>query len=253
MKKLAMVMCLLLGGSSWATLLTDDFNRGDTAYSTDSTIIGSSWVSSLGDDRSAIKSNTLAFDVPLTLSANHLFYNTGIALSAGTAGGSSWTYSADVKIDGAGMYGGIAFNILDANNFYALRIKAGYSDYQMIRVVNGVTSSFVSQSNLTAPIAAGGAYTFTVSSDVVDNFTFTITAAGSSTVLNPQTTTSLGTSGFDNGYAGFYHWTGLGSRLPDATYDNFSVNVIPEPATIGLLGIGAILATVARKYSRITR
>ena len=229
MGSMILAAMLLFCGSVQAALVTDNFDRGDTAYSTNN-YIGPGWTTSLAADRTAIKSNTLAFDVAPSLSADHLTYNTGVGMIAGTSTDSnSWTMSSDIKIASDGMWAGVAFNVQDADNFYALRIKTGTTIYQMIRVLNGTAASaFVSKSDLSIPFASGTAYTFTISSDTANEFTFTITEAGSSTVLNPQTFTSQGSGNFDGGYGGFYHWTGLVSQQPDATYDNFSVEALPS-------------------------
>lgn len=227
MKIILTVVGVLLGtGVAGAALLTDHFDRGNTAYSTDASIIESNWMTSLAADRAAIKDNALAFDVAPSLNANHLTYNTGVVITAGTWNDANrWTMSSEVTISGDGMWAGVAFNIQDADNFYALRVKSGTTIYQMIRVLDGSVSAFVNRKDLLSPIAAGKAYVYTISCSTANEFTFSITEKESSAVLNPQTVTFGGTGNWDGGYGGFYHGTGLLSQVPDATYDNFRLEV----------------------------
>ena len=62
-------------------------------------------------------------------------------------------------------------------------------------------------------------------------------------VLNPMTMASDGTSSFTNGYAGLYLAGGSGAFL----YDHFSLDVIPEPATLGVLAVSAAGLLLARR------
>lgn len=241
MKRYAMAMGLALGCgivSAKAAVYSDDFNREDTAYSTNSANVGSGWVHSSANMRTAIKGNRLSLDIPTTQNANFLLYNTvRQTLNSGTT--NFFEMSADVMIPGAGAYGGVAFNIQDSNNFYVLRIKTNSGQYQMLRVVNGNLGVLVSVTG-GAVFSAGTTYTFKVSSSAPYSFNFTITEAGSSTVLNATTTASDSGGNFVDGYGGFYQYTGQGSIVEDASYDNFLLENSIERVQVNVLDFGAI-------------
>lgn len=243
MKKSALIMALMLSGSAaMATLFTDDFNRGDTAYSTDESNIGANWVAGAADAQSAIKGNTLAYE-PKTV-ANNVFYNTTLDMTSGGAG-DSWSMSFDVTLRGAGTWGGIAFNVQDANNYYGIRFKAGDTSGGLVRVVNGSIAN-VKALTASATVTAGVAWTFSVSSTDAYAFTYSVTSLdGLTTLVSGSATDAL--NNFDGGGGGIYYNHALSSQLPDVYADNFSVEVIPEPATFGLLGLSALGLLATRR------
>jgi hypothetical protein len=105
--------------------------------------------------------------------------------------------------------------------------------------------------------ATGTSLGFPLSSEKVSNSSMTpilfeITRTGNnlsfSTTLNGNTSTTVtennaanfqfNTMGLAYGYAG----------TATATYDNVKIDVVPEPATIGMLSIGALGLMLARRY-----
>jgi len=155
-------------------------------------------------------------------------------MTAGTAvgDGTNWTFSADVRTKITGTYAGVAFNIQDEDNFYALRIKTGTTQAQVVKVVSGSISSVeAGNSSMVSNTVAGQIYTFTISCDQAGTFEYMITEKGSSTVLN-QITFSSSTVVFDGGYGGLYLWHGeAAGNSPEAVFDDFRLQVLPAMDT----------------------
>lgn len=254
-KKTLAGLFLLVCGSGWAAVITDTFD-GSTSYSTNAAVaVGGGWVNpyeTTSAFRVANKLGELSFDAPSGIDMNYMIYNTDLATGAGTLeDGVGWTLTADVRTKIAGTYAGVAFNVQDQDNLYALRIKTGTTQAQVVKVVNGSVSNVESGStSMTANSVAGQIYTFTISCDESGTFDYTITEKDSSTVLN-QITSSTSTVVFDGGFGGLYLWHGeLAGNSPEAVYDNFNLEVIPEPATISLLGVSALVMFLLRRVRR---
>jgi DNA-binding XRE family transcriptional regulator len=213
-------------------VFTDAFD-GTTSYSTNASVaIGEGWVNpyeTTSDFRVANKDGELSFDAPSGVDMNYMIYNTGLALAAGTAAGdgTNWTLTVDVRTKITGTYAGVAFNIQDQNNFYALRIKSGSTQAQVVKVVSGSISSVEAGStSMVSNTVAGQMYTFTISCDQAGTIDYTITEKGSSTVLN-QITTSTSAVVFDGGYGGLYLWHGeTAGNSPEAVFDNLSIQAV---------------------------
>ena len=219
--------------------LADNFDRASTTFSTDASLIGAGWnTSEPANQEWRIDSNELQADV---IGANDpaILYNTDLTLDTG------FTYSADVRLQGA--YGGVVFHYQDVDNYYAARVRSWGGVYQILRVVDGGVHTVFNKSD--GAFSGNQFYTFTVTSDNAYNFTLEITEQGESTILNPTTTGTDAASAFTGGYAGLY--SGSNSASPDTRFDNFNVQTIPEPATIGLLGISAAGLIAFRKLRRI--
>jgi hypothetical protein len=89
---------------------------------------------------------------------------------------------------------------------------------------------------------AGTAYRLTISSGTAGTFDYSLVGG----TLNNVTGTVSDTVGgvdFSNGYVGAY------GRLSNSNpkFDNFSVTVIPEPATIGMMSLGALITMLIRR------
>lgn len=240
MKKQIIRVGLLLGAcwmSANAAFVFNDFNGADTGLSFDSSSVGGSWVHSSTNMRTAIKSNQLALDIPVTQSANFLLYNT--SLETLTATGESFEMTMDARMVGSSIYGGVAFNIQDASNFYAIRIKTGTGLYQVIRVVDGSVSAMAAET-LGAAFAANVSYTFNISSDTAYSYAFHIVQTGTTNVLNTTTSFTDSNSNFTNGYGGGYFWTGLGSQAIDAYYDNFRIDNSYTRTQLNVMDFGAL-------------
>lgn len=240
MKKKMLRLGFLLGVlmlNAQAAFLLDNFNRGDTALSTDSTYVGGAWIHSSTNMRSAVKSYELALDIPVTQSANFLMYNLGIKTLS--AGDEDFQMTLDMRIPNSSIYAGIAFNIQDSNNFYAIRIKTGTTQYQVIKVVDGAVSALVSETSSSA-FVANVSYTLSVASISPYNYTFEITQTGSTNTLNAVSSFNDSGTDFVDGYGGIYFWTGLASAAIDAYYDNFRIDNSYIRTQLNVIDFGAI-------------
>ncbi|MEA2067659.1 MAG: hypothetical protein U9P12_00535, partial [Verrucomicrobiota bacterium] len=212
--------------------VTDDFNRTDTAWSSDSSLIRSDWASS-GTNVWRINGSSLEVDVPDQGGETAILYNTSKQTVSG--GSSGFTLSTDMTATTNEQWCGIVFNYQNPSNYYMLRIKTGTTSYHFIPVVDGVNGADL-ELNADALVtwAEGTSYTFTVSSYTPYEFSFEITETGSSTVLNPVTSVSFAISHHNGGYAGFWaidgNIVGL-DTVPDIVFDNFNLTVsVPEAA-----------------------
>ena len=244
MKKSILAMSLLfaVAAASRATTITDDFNRANTAQSTDTSLIGPNWKQSAGSANQWLISGNILHARPYVNPA--IMYND--ALQTVSGGGTNFTLSLDVSAKVPTAWAGVAFNYQDEGNFYYLRIKEGTSQYQLIASVAGNQTAvvLVNKSDASTTFDEDAFYTMTITSDTAHDFDFTITEVGSSTVLNPTATIIDSGNNFIGGYAGLYTPAAGGHN---AKFDNFSLEVIPEPATLGLMGLVGAAAIFIRK------
>ncbi|MGE4489318.1 MAG: glycoside hydrolase family 95-like protein [Kiritimatiellales bacterium] len=213
MRKYIWIISLLFAMTGSGATVSDDFERADTAYSTDGSIIGSGWVNADVGVRWRIANSVLEGD-NTTIDAG-ILYNTNTVLNEG------YIYSVDLKF--ANDWQGIAFNYQDTGNYYFFRVKP--TGYQVIRVQDGrYSETFLNQA---ISLSYNTYYTIIVKSDGAGNFDCIIANQGETTPLNAVTNISDGT--FSGGYAGLY--VGGSGGSPDVTYDNFSLQ--PPPPTTG--------------------
>ena len=233
---------LCAASAAWATLVTDDFNRTNTTQSNDTSLIGSNWKQSAGSANQWLISGNILHARPLVNPA--ILYND--ALQTVSGGGTNFTLSLDVSAKVATAWAGVAFNYQDDGNYYYLRIKEGSSNYQLIGAVGGAqtASVLVNKTDASITFTEDVFYTMTITSDTAYNFDFTITEVGSSTAVNPTASVVDGGGNFTGGYAGLYTPSAGGHN---AKFDNFSLEVIPEPATLGLMGVMGAAAIFIRK------
>jgi hypothetical protein len=195
----------------------DDFNRVDTAYSSDGSLIGPNWVNAYsGDEWKVCESN-------LCLNAGGvpgILYNASLATQSGFGG--SFLLSADVCAEVG--WAGIVFNVQDASNYYVLRFKAGTRDYQLLGVQGGTNATVVKWSDASSVFAAGNFYSISVSSSEACEVDFSI-CDGDSVMASAGVSDSQ--SLFPAGYAGFYNVV-TGSYDPDSRFDLFSLRVVPD-------------------------
>jgi len=194
---------------------TDHFDRSDTSYSTNGSNIGINWVATASEWK--ISGNTLAVN---GLGGVAILYDDSLETVSGN--GAYFTMSADVAVHLDGGWAGIVFHYQNSSNYYVLRIKPGSKYYQLLNCVNGVNATVLSKSDAPQNFVAGTPYTLAVTSLDEHVFNFTITEAGSSTVLNGTTTLDDTVNGIHNGgYAGLYNGLNHAATNPDSTYDNF--------------------------------
>ena len=206
------------------TLVTDDFNRTDTVYSPSA--VGGTWANGIGSDQWSITNGTVNMDVT---SGSAALINNGLTTISGD--GTTFVLSADIARVPSGTIPGLVFNFQDDNNYYLLRLLS--DKYQVFTIYNGDIESVLSVSEGT--FADNTFYTVTITSDEAYNYNFTITEQGSSTVLNSTTNWVDPNGWFTGGYAGLYG-AGNTTALPEGSFDNFSLEIIPEGGYAGWAG-----------------
>ena len=221
MKKSIWIMSLLFAVSTaWATTITDDFNRADTSSSTDTSLIGADWAQSAGSpNRWRIHSNTV---YSLDSVNPCVMYNTALQTKNGDGG--SFTLSLDVAGLGLSVWSGVAFNYNNPSNFYTVRFKAGYDDYQLLGKRANGSWNVIATGHAVTNFTVGSFYKVTVSSDTAYTYDFSIKESGSGTVMASETGRLDDESLATGGYAGLY----LGSTSVNelAQFDNFSLDAV---------------------------
>jgi hypothetical protein len=243
MKKSIAIISILLGASTvWAALITDNFNRDNVALTTDGSQIGANWVSSKAVAQWGISGNRLISENPASPAGHAVLYNTGVSTVSGN--GTNFTVSLDVMaLSGTtDPWAGIVFNYQDANNFYWFRLKGNANNYSLVRFVDGSVQNIVA-TTAGSNFAFDTDYTLKVYSSAAYTFDYEIKETLSGTVLVSGTATDAD-SNFTGGYAGVLQSTTGADRN---SFDNFSVEVIPEPATIGMLAVGTVGVLALRR------
>jgi hypothetical protein len=244
MKKYIVTIVILISvvGMTSAGVLTvaDDFNRTATAYSTNGAAIGAGWVNA-GATQWKVESNQLQLLSPSAQTS--ILYNSGLETSSGS--GSSFTLEGLVKSTQDGSWVGMVFNYQDVENFYALRFNPNSTSWQLVRVVENSLSAF-SKGDASTNFIKNRGYDITITSESAYNFSAQIVDHSTSEVKMSVSDIADGGANFTDGYAGFLSLSGSGND-PLLYADNFSLEVIPEPASIGMLGAGCAMILLLRK------
>ncbi len=218
-------------------VFTDDFNRADGD-------LGSNWQVSCGGTGTAtasIVSNQIEAyasvwgDGPIPLVS---------CVAENTVLNDNFTVSAKIGMGPTVTYFGFAWQIQDANNYYVIRLKANESDDPMIfKLVDKVytnTSSYVTN--------VQGAGTVSFTTDTLYAVTVEQTSAGVYNVSASDGTNTwsatMTNSDYTNGRVGFAGGLTSSYKLLG---DDFNLSVVPEPATLALLGTGGSLLLIRRK------
>jgi len=220
MRRSIWIMSLLFAVSTtWATIITDDFNRADTSSSTDTSLIGAGWAQSAGSPNQwRIGSNTV---YSLDSVNPAVLYNAALQTQNGDGG----TFALSLDVAGLGLqaWSGVAFNYNNPSNFYTVRFKAGFDDYQILGMRASGSWDVIATGHATTNFTVGSFYTVTVSSDTAYTYDFTIKEAGSGTVMASETGILDDESLATGGYAGLY--LGSASAVNEyARFDNFSLD-----------------------------
>jgi hypothetical protein len=245
-KSIAIISLLVSVSSAWATLI-DNFNRDNTLQTANTVNVGNTdWVQDNNGVVGAgadwfITSNKLR---GRTRQSNAFLRNTAQQTISG--GGTNFTLSVDVSPLNSNVWIGAVFNYTSTNNYYVLRIKGDNKNYQLLGLDGGVQSTLVSGTISSGTFAQDLFYNLNITSDTAGSFNFAITAQGSSTVLNSVTNYTDVINPLQGGNAGMFFSSGF--DVHNADYDNFSLNVIPEPATIGMLIFGAAITMLIRRH-----
>lgn len=205
--------------------LNDTFERADTVSG-----LGGDWTS---DDLYYVDNSEAETKYTSNTTVKDVAWNTAVSTVSG--GGTNFMLSADVRCSSGARLFGIAFNVQDENNYYALLASAGSTTYRVAQMSGGTLSWLVNKTDASSAFAAGTDYTMSVSSDEVGTYEFTITEAESSTVLNPTTSVTDGATPFEGGYAGLFSDGNNGTF----NYNNFQLllfypvaDVEPTPAEL---------------------
>ncbi|NOU36313.1 MAG: PEP-CTERM sorting domain-containing protein [Kiritimatiellaceae bacterium] len=260
MKKI--IITLMMGmvcSAAQAVLITDNFNRANTTFATNNAqiavSIGSNWKTARTDDTNTqyrIFNNEVDMGVvsaPLLTKA--MLLNTAAGtINAGAA--TNFTLSADINqySTNSTSYAGLVFNYQDGgaeNGSYYLFRVGGNGAAQFLVFSNFVqqAGSIVNKAGAVSYVS-NHVYTYTVSS--VDPYIFNISVFDKTTSTMAYTTNNVTVGGtfkkLQDGLGGMYATSGL------ATFDNFSLDAVPEPATIGMLGVGALAVMLIRRMRR---
>jgi len=244
MKRNIIVISMLCAASAaWATIVTDDFGRADTAKSTDTSLIGVHWNDASSVNTWRIGNNTVYAG---SVDPMAMMYNDELQTLNGS--GNSFDLSLDVAGRAANVWSGVVFNYNNSSNYYTIRIKAETDDYQILARRSNNTWKVMKTGNASSNFVAHRFYTINVTSDTAHTYDFTITDTTSSTVVGSETGVVDNESLYSGGYAGLalysQHATNEYGR-----YDNFSLETIPEPATLGMVAmLGGAIFFIRKRF-----
>jgi len=226
-------MALLCQGA-YALTITDDFNRADTAASTNlSLAIGSNWIN--GNDTNGL-ARIFGNEVDITgvfgtALAKFTMLNTAIGtLNNGL--GTNFTLSAIVKMDttASTAQAGLIVNYIDVNNYYQFRYS-GTGNVQFTRTVAGVVSATPLSVTAAFTPVQNRPYELTVSSADPYVFDVSVRDTVTDTIVYSKVGVTDANSNFKDGFGGVYATTGL------AGFDNFSLTATTAPATQSTLSL----------------
>ena len=208
---------------------TDDFNRADGS-------LGANWTSSLNATANSVVSNEYAYN------------GSGASAGAFTPASLTTTFSAsgDFRLEGNGG-AGLAFNIHNGgDSLYFVNIFGGTSFLQIAKYTDGAIAGLVFAEVLSSATNATDFYEMALNVTAPGVMGITITNTVTSAVLYDDTYTDA-TSPFSGGNAGFY----MGGTTPNFG-DNFSVTVVPEPGSVGLIFAAGILGLLYFRKRRLS-
>lgn len=255
MEKWLAVALWAAASAAQAVLVTDNFNRANTVFTNEvGATIGAGYaLTQLGGDRQA-QARILTNQIQLTqttggtANANNIVLRyTGLEL-ANAGPEESFRVEGDIRSANsvaASLLYGLAFNYQSDGSFYVARINTGNAAniLQFVRFNSaGVASSFHSAAN-SQMLAISSLYNLVVESSGAGVFSYTLSGANiDGGVLSGTATDTV--LKLEGGFAGFYS-TGANTSI---LFDNLSIEVIPEPATLGLVGFVAAAAFGVRRF-----
>jgi hypothetical protein len=253
-RKISMVgVCMALTGAAQAALITNNFTsaEGFTAGALDGQ---QGWIS----QHNWSVSPTGSGKATVSLQNRSAVYTTALKMSDGD----SLTFRTEFKLLGAPVIPSASVNIMSfgVRTDAALTVPtAGSGDSALLRVLQtsgnlqlgGVTLGTIADHGL-AILAAE--YTLTVGADAATslfgwkliNIDTSASVSGSS-VMSAATFNAL--TG-DGAYTYFRSNTHDNNSSGITGIDVFSTTVIPEPATIGMLGMGALITLLIRRMKK---
>ena len=238
---LAMSMFTGLAGVVQAALITDNFNRDNTGPVTSATS-----PNPIGTQYQVVSGTwEIGGNSYLQASAGGIMIDTSVALTNDLTLSLSALHPA--YADGAsGRQAGIILNYQDINNYYGIRwgyeTGGDLGSIQFFKMVNN-TSSQIGDRVINLNLPSGVFYDWTFSTSE-NEISYSVSALGSETPLYSGSFTDPDST-FSGGYLGFYR-TGSGT----VRFDDYSLNVIPEPQALLLLGSGALTLLALRRRIR---
>ena len=243
MKTTLVLAAALCCGSVYAGLYSDDFNRANTAATTDGSVIGANW-NIVGNEFSIYQQN-LQFK-GATINDNHI-YNTNAVTDDG-----DFTLKVDLIHNNAannfnyniGAVWGIGSKDGTGNDGWAVRF--GDDIWQVLRIHDGGLASL--GTGTMNKMLQGVAYTLTISSSANQVWDFSVDRASDNVNFGSFSASDLSglTSTWTGGYGGVFY----NNNVSQSRADNFSVespSSIPEPATLVLIGIAGLGLAATRR------
>jgi hypothetical protein len=188
-----------------AESFSDEFDRPDTEFSKDGSVIGESWVVAGESGLCKIKSGALTVQ---RIKNPAVLYSEKAETSSG--GGKGFRIQADVTSTG---WAGLIFNYQDPDNYYYLRYKPGSTLYHINARENG-TDVMLLGANASEGFDPATAYTLTIESDRPGRFVVTVTKAGETKSLSRKQADDP-KSRFKDGFGGIY------CASSEASFDGF--------------------------------
>lgn len=152
----------------------------------------------------------------------------------------SFTLESNLAVVRDAGWGGIAFHVQDANNYYALRIRPSTDGIQLIRNIDGAIGASFS-TTVPGGLTAGETYLLGVDSPAAGEFNVYLRDGTGATLFEASRTETA----LSGGFAGFFSGSTGGNNVINMSADDFSLQVVPEPATAGLvagvLAVGSAL------------
>ena len=251
-KSIAVVVALMGVFSVWADLVvtpvsvTDDFSR--TAGYNSGGAMGAPGIWTNGYTSGSAQWGIVDGEASANLGTGAVGLLVNKALETVSGNGSNFVLSASVKASTTDTWAGVMFNYTDENNYYYFRYKSGTGSWQVQAVKGGVSDRLGVASTAPMTFENNTFYTLTVSSTNLYEFNLSIKETVSGTVLvSDSRIGEVASEQLSGGYGGLYQSSTGNDRV---RFDNFSLQVIPEPATIGMLGAGTVAVLVVRRMRR---
>jgi len=215
-----------------AVIFEDDFESGldmTTKWREDATVSGN-WHTEAGHDGNYL-TNDLPVDAPSFLIAN------------GTDG-SDYSITADMGYGSeTTAHPGLVFRYTDSQNFYNVLLgNATSNEFYLLKIVNGSVTELDRETAYPIGVA-----------NLWNSFRVDVIGSSISVFLNGTLALSATDSSLSSGEVGFLsNGAGPSATSVSHNFDNFSVDTVPEPSTLLLLGAGlvGVVAISRRKNNK---
>ncbi len=245
----AFSIATLCATSLSAATFSDDFNRTDTAWTQDGSIIGTDWVIGNGTNW-RIVNNELESE-PYT-AGKQVIWNTAVSFAPGDT---TLNFSGTLTSHNGG-WNGIVFNLQDDGNYYTVRLNGGgnSNDFQFLVFGDGGLKTQIDpeSGSKTASAYFNQSVPYTVTVTLVSQNLYGVSISGSNIddIYREYDVSSYASYLYSSGYTGFY------SSSVGTLYDDYSMTTnAPESSTtallMGLLVLSSILGTRPPETARL--